>query len=357
LSKLGLTQDEIIKRVLSNIPEVPKTFQEQFLEKAQTVFERFKECITGKAAAMGPEMESAWTDLVSVVNDSIRMGLIGTAQKGMEAFRNCVTSKMWDLPGTQEQVMNQLVQFTNTSIQEGLLGEAQKNVAAFVQCSGSKQLQMVQQIQGYLKTMEDSYKYAMRQVQILTLQGKKEEAAIWQNYADDILNRIIPQLQVWLKQMIDWKPKVRVKPEVDIDTSDIERYEKWWEQYWGQQQADTSKVVKILGENSDALAKAAAVQAALDNLKDKVITITVNYVTWGTPPSSFQYGGVVPGPIGKPQLVVAHGGERFLGPSTTTIHQPVTMYNQISSNLDLDVATRRIIRSMTAGYHQKRDIS
>ena len=28
---------------------------------------------------------------------------------------------------------------------------------------------------------------------------------------------------------------------------------------------------------------------------------------------SFRYGGVVPGPPGSPQLVEAHGGERFLG--------------------------------------------
>ena len=28
---------------------------------------------------------------------------------------------------------------------------------------------------------------------------------------------------------------------------------------------------------------------------------------------SFQFGGFVPGPIGRPQLVVAHGGEEFAG--------------------------------------------
>jgi len=35
------------------------------------------------------------------------------------------------------------------------------------------------------------------------------------------------------------------------------------------------------------------------------------------PLPSFRYGGIVPGPIGKPVPVLAHGGEQFLGPGAT----------------------------------------
>jgi len=46
----------------------------------------------------------------------------------------------------------------------------------------------------------------------------------------------------------------------------------------------------------------------------KTVTTVYRTVTQRIP--SFQYGGVVPGPIGAPVPIIAHGGERFLGPST-----------------------------------------
>jgi hypothetical protein len=103
---------------------------------------------------------------------------------------------------------------------------------------------------------------------------------------------------------------------------------------------DTS-AVEAGGSVSDFGAN--AVEAAKDaqTLKDDVIdttealvkfaqdytaTVTIEYVTIGSPPSGggppsppphMQFGGVVPGPIGRPQPIIAHGGEIVLNPRQT----------------------------------------
>jgi len=89
----------------------------------------------------------------------------------------------------------------------------------------------------------------------------------------------------------------------------------------GEAAAETSEDVKVL--NQDILEATSSLD---DFAKTYTATIEVNIVTVGEMPTgipdapipeSLQYGGVVPGPIGRPQLVVAHGGEVMLNP-----HQP-----------------------------------
>lgn len=62
-------------------------------------------------------------------------------------------------------------------------------------------------------------------------------------------------------------------------------------------------------------------------LKDKIgelpseKTVTIRVKVVGDEVPSYQHGGVVPGPIGAPQLAIVHGGERYLGaPGATTNH-------------------------------------
>lgn len=64
--------------------------------------------------------------------------------------------------------------------------------------------------------------------------------------------------------------------------------------------------------------EANSIREAIDSIKDKTVTITTVHrdVYEGTP--SLAAGGTVPGPAGSPQLVIAHGGERFLGIGRST---------------------------------------
>jgi len=54
---------------------------------------------------------------------------------------------------------------------------------------------------------------------------------------------------------------------------------------------------------------------------------------------AFQYGGIVPGPIGAPVPIIAHGGERFLGPrgGGSTIYFAPTIYVEATVTKDVDV--------------------
>lgn len=93
--------------------------------------------------------------------------------------------------------------------------------------------------------------------------------------------------------------------------------------------AEAAEVLKRLGLTDQEIGKLAelassfgsvtkavdAVTAAV-NAIPKDVTVTVHVVTDQLP--TFQYGGVVGGPLGAPQLVIAHGGERFLGMGNTS---------------------------------------
>lgn len=71
-----------------------------------------------------------------------------------------------------------------------------------------------------------------------------------------------------------------------------------------------------VGPMSDATQRANSLEGALNTLAGDYV-VRVRYETVGSPPSgppAFQFGGVVPGPIGKPQLAVVHGGERISNP-------------------------------------------
>lgn len=77
--------------------------------------------------------------------------------------------------------------------------------------------------------------------------------------------------------------------------------------YWDESAAAIENIVTKFGDLQSAALAATKV------IEDIPRDITIN-VHFNTPPlPSFQYGGVVGGPVGSPQLVIAHGGEHFLG--------------------------------------------
>lgn len=69
-------------------------------------------------------------------------------------------------------------------------------------------------------------------------------------------------------------------------------------------------VAAIVTQFTDLQAAANAANEAISRIPSEV-RVRISFETDQIP--SFQYGGVVGGPVGSPQLIIAHGGERFLG--------------------------------------------
>jgi len=67
---------------------------------------------------------------------------------------------------------------------------------------------------------------------------------------------------------------------------------------------------------------------------------------------SYAAGGVVPGPIGQPVPVIAHGGEKFLGANSEMAAPTINIYNpSLRSDQDIAALTRQIAREF---YKQQR---
>jgi hypothetical protein len=111
-------------------------------------------------------------------------------------------------------------------------------------------------------------------------------------------------------------------------------------------------LITIDADITKALTNINRVYDALESLHDKSVTVSVNYIQGVGGIPSFQHGGVMPytGPA------YLHAGERVLTPAQQSITTHMTNYNQISSNMDLDVVQKRIETAMVSGYNRLRDI-
>lgn len=340
-----------IQKFLATTEVHIKTWQEKFVASAQDAVKAFKDAFTGPMAQIGPEMAAAMQNLVNVTNQAIKTGFIGQAQAGMQAFRDCVASKMWDIPGLAEGAMNSLVSLTNNAINSGLKGEAQKNIALFVQCAQSKELSMVKQIDGYLKQLRDQYKENQRMINYYTALGQTDRAKLYEEENAKI-QQVIEQLKKWLGALLKGEKLPEIKlPEIKLPETDplapiLDAVKKL------AAEVTAFPSLYLKADATQALDVISSVVTALAEIKDKTVTITATYqsVGGGGIPS-FQRGGIMP----YTGLALLHAGER-VQPSTMTVHQPVTMYNQISSEMDLDIVQRRIETAMVSGYRRLKDI-
>ena len=69
---------------------------------------------------------------------------------------------------------------------------------------------------------------------------------------------------------------------------------------------------------------------------------------------SYQYGGIVPGPIGAPVPIVAHGGERFLGSGGGGAERPpieVKIETTIYNYSDVETLEKMIAEAVNQGIH------
>jgi len=159
LLELRLTGDEVLRTLMNTVVQVPKTFEEQLVGKSQAILENFKQCAGGK---------------------------------------------FFDIRNNTAKNFQELVTSTNTLIKNGLLGQAQENIAAFVQCSTNKQKTMVQQIDGYLKQLQNEYEENAAKIIELTKKGATDEVKIYEER-----NK---QIMALIKQLEDWKRLVLQTP-------------------------------------------------------------------------------------------------------------------------------------------------
>jgi hypothetical protein len=95
-NKYGLAlgdAEKIIDSFTAKVEEVPKTFEEQLIDKAQKDLESFKNCASGKFATIESNSSEAWNNIVQDTNDLISRGLVGQAQDNIKAFVDCATDK------------------------------------------------------------------------------------------------------------------------------------------------------------------------------------------------------------------------------------------------------------------------
>lgn len=95
-NKYGLAlsdAEKIIDSFTAKVAEVPKTFEEQLIAKAQADLQVFKDCATGKFAGIADDSGASMQNLVRDTNDLIARGLVGQAQDNIQAFVNCATDK------------------------------------------------------------------------------------------------------------------------------------------------------------------------------------------------------------------------------------------------------------------------
>jgi hypothetical protein len=269
--------DEEIEKVLANTTVEVKTWQEQFVASAQAAATAFKDAFTGPMAQLGPELSATMSNLVNITISAIDSGFIGQAQAGFQAFKDCVSGKMNDLPGMQQQTMDSIVAITNAAINSGLKGTAQEGIALFVQCATSKQLSMVQEIDGYLKQLQDSYASNNDKIYALTRQGKDDEAQLYID-ANARIKTAIDQLTSWRETAVSGKP-INIPITVTVDTAnvmaEIDKIRGSMLNIGGTGKLAAGKMT-VQVDTKQALADIRAVQTALNSITSKKVTITVN---------------------------------------------------------------------------------
>ncbi|MEM3579476.1 MAG: hypothetical protein QXL54_04575 [Candidatus Bathyarchaeia archaeon] len=127
--------------------------------------------------------------------------LITRAQRDLKDFQNCASGKMYNIANATGEAFERLVQDTNDLIRAGLLGQAQENIRAFVECSTNKQAKMVDDINDYIEDLTRIYQSNVEKINELTAQGLTAEAAIYERMNAEIMAKI-EQLEAWKRQII-----------------------------------------------------------------------------------------------------------------------------------------------------------
>ena len=109
---------EKMKEKAAEVEEIPKTFEEQLLERAQKDFEKFKECVSGKALTLQTDVTGEMSNLANNITELIKAGLVGEAQNEMQAYVECSSGKIFDMVKQIDQYMAELTEEHNEKIEE-----------------------------------------------------------------------------------------------------------------------------------------------------------------------------------------------------------------------------------------------
>jgi TP901 family phage tail tape measure protein len=155
-----------------------------------------------------------------VVNDINRMGEaldedVGSLEDSVGEFKTGYEEVAEDIVDANEEIIdsmeeltdsatdewNTLIDDTNSLIEQGLLGDAQKKIHDFVDCSLTKQADMVEDIDKYLKDLQEDYAENEDKIAQLVAQGKNQEAELIRRKNEEIMMKM-QQLNAWRSQLI-----------------------------------------------------------------------------------------------------------------------------------------------------------
>jgi len=115
----GMTAEEL-KKLAEAAKTIPLTLEEELINKAQGIMERFKECMGEKSTATKEETEQAMKDMVDVTNELIAAGLLGEAQGLMDQFKEAEPDKMLEMSMNIDQIIEDMANNIDTKYEEML---------------------------------------------------------------------------------------------------------------------------------------------------------------------------------------------------------------------------------------------
>jgi len=241
----GLTWNEAESMVMDAVEEikatvgtVAPTLEEELVGKAQAAMERFKECMGEKSTATSDETRAAMEDMVSSVNELISAGLLGEAQALMDTFKEAEPDKMWTMVEDIDAAIE--------SLTAEMEAEYEKMLALADTLSGEERDLMIQRAEemkaGYLAQIEEL-----------------------ENMRSMILTRM------------ELETKGYTEAEISTIMSGLSTIQSLSGAKWNEITAIWERCLEEA--KGDLRAAIAAMQAYINSLKGKEITITTTYVT------------------------------------------------------------------------------
>jgi len=241
----GLTWNEAesivmdaVEEIKATVGTIAPTLEEELINKAQAAMERFKECMGEKSTATSEETRQAMEDMVSSVNELISVGLLGEAQALMDTFKEAEPDKMWKM--TEE------IDAAIESLTAEMEAEFEKMLAAADELSGEERDLMIQRAE----QMRDEYLARIEQLAEWKAQILFRMQLETQGYMDEEINAIMSGLtELQSLSGAKWSDIVAL-----------------WE--------------KCLAEaKGDIAAAIVAIQAEINSLEGKEVTVTTRYVS------------------------------------------------------------------------------
>lgn len=292
-------------------------------------------------AKIGLELEKlALEDLIKAQEDELfNIGQIEAAQKQQNAVR------LVDLEA-QKRALEDLIYPLEQ--QRTLIG---RQIEAIQLQMATALLQLNQEI-------------AQKQIELAMEEQRRAELELTKMKQDEVMQDLIMQfINVMLQsgaftaaeaaevltRLGLWDESIAKQVEIMASIQDVEAAAKKFTVSEGEENKKRNEYAMMQvadwGKVADSIIPA---QREAQTLTDKInaipreVTIHIKYEYEGSAPS-MQYGGIVPGPIGQPVPIIAHGGERYLGvrnssaPAVAQVSRSVTRNSNTGNSYNYNV--------------------